>query len=295
MLTRVAQDAERALEAVEQADQLLDDEQVKAAHELLRELIGQDFDVDQDGVPRLHRGTRSNRIISTVDPEMRHGRKSSSHRFNGHKAQVAVDTDHHLIIAHEVTNTGSDRAQLANMAKQAKEVLKAETLEAVADRGYFSSPEILACHEADITVTLPKQMTSGAKSDGRFGKQDFVYIPEQDVYRRPAGQPASDRPRVPDRLCFRGIIIRLVTGASWVDIEAILEHPSQGRCGDAVRIGADPRRIVVSRSGDQTRSEVFERVRRPFTPRRWTGGDRRIGNVGQRTLAPDLDLTTMLA
>jgi len=57
------------------------------------------------------------------------------------------------------------------MAKQAKGVLKAETLKAVADRGYFSSPENLACHEAGITVTLPKPQTSGAKSEGRFGKQ----------------------------------------------------------------------------------------------------------------------------
>ena len=94
----------------------------------------------------------------------------------GYNVQVAVDTDHHLIIAHEVTNSGSDRAQLANMAMQAKAVLKTETLEAVADRGYFSSPEILACHEAGVTVTLPKPMTSGAKSDGRFSKQDFVYL-----------------------------------------------------------------------------------------------------------------------
>ncbi len=68
MLTRIAQDAERALEAVEQADGLSDDERVAAAHGLLRELIGQDFEIDQDGVPRLFRGTRKGRIISTVDP-----------------------------------------------------------------------------------------------------------------------------------------------------------------------------------------------------------------------------------
>jgi hypothetical protein len=74
------------------------------------------------------------------------------------------------------------------MAEQAKAVLKTETLEAVADRGYFSSPEILACHEAGITVTLPKPLTSGAKSEGRFGKQDFVYLPKEDVYRCPAGE-----------------------------------------------------------------------------------------------------------
>src|SRR5690242_7601500 len=106
----------------------------------------------------------------------------------GYNVQVAVDTEHHLIVSHEVTNSGSDRAQLANMAKQAKAVLGTETLEAVADRGYFSSTEILECHEAGITVTLPKPDTSGAKSDGRFGKQDFVYLAEEDAYRCPAGE-----------------------------------------------------------------------------------------------------------
>lgn len=111
----------------------------------------------------------------------------------GYNVQVAVETENHLIIAHNVTNSGSDRAQLANMGKQAKEVLGVEKLEAVADRGYFNSPEILACHEAGITVTLPKPMTSGAKSEGRFGKQDFVYLLDEDVYRCPAGERLTYR------------------------------------------------------------------------------------------------------
>jgi len=127
--------------------------------------------------------------ISLTDPDSRSmatsGRGSG---VVGYNVQVAVDTEHHLIVTHEVTNSGSDRAQLANIAKQAKAVLKAETIEVVADRGYFSSPEILECHEAGITVTLPKPLTSGAKSEGRFGKQDFVYLPEEDVYRCPAGE-----------------------------------------------------------------------------------------------------------
>ena len=127
--------------------------------------------------------------ISLTDPDSRSmatsGRGSG---VVGYNVQVAVDTEHHLIVTHEVTNSGSDRAQLANMAKQAKAVLQTATLDAVADRGYFSSLEILACHEAGITVTLPKPQTSGAKSDGRFGKQDFVYLPEEDAYRCPAGQ-----------------------------------------------------------------------------------------------------------
>ena len=85
MLTRVAQDAERALRAVEQADGLLAHATGRRGPRLLRELIGQDFDIDSDGVPRLYRGTRADRIISTGDPEMRHGRKSQHQRFDGYK------------------------------------------------------------------------------------------------------------------------------------------------------------------------------------------------------------------
>jgi transposase len=132
--------------------------------------------------------------ISLTDPDSRSmatsGRGSG---VVGYNVQVAVDTEHHLIVTHEVTNVGSDRAQLANIASQAKEVLGVDKLEAVADRGYFSGEEILACDEAGITVTLPKPMTSGAKSEGRFGKQDFVYLSDEDVYRCPAGEKLSYR------------------------------------------------------------------------------------------------------
>ena len=62
-----------------------------------------------------------------------------------------------------------------------------------ADRGYFNGEEILACEQAGIAVTLPKPMTSGAKAEGRFGKQDFVYMPEEDVYRCPAGETLTYR------------------------------------------------------------------------------------------------------
>jgi transposase len=127
--------------------------------------------------------------ISLTDPDSRSmatsGRGSG---VVGYNVQVAVDTEHHLIVTHEVTNSGSDRAQLANVGKQAKAVLQVDELEAVADRGYFNSPEILACHEAGITVTLPKPMTSGAKAEGRLGKQDFLYLASQDAYRCPAGE-----------------------------------------------------------------------------------------------------------
>ena len=127
--------------------------------------------------------------ISLTDPDARSmatsGRGSG---VVGYNVQVAVETKHHLIVAHEVTNDGCDRAQLSAMGKEAKAVLEVEELEAVADRGYWDSEEILACDQAGITVTLPKPMTSSAKSKGRFGKQDFVYLPEEDAYRCPAGE-----------------------------------------------------------------------------------------------------------
>jgi hypothetical protein len=111
----------------------------------------------------------------------------------GYNVQIAVDTEHHIIVAHEVTNQGHGRAQLANMGSKAKEALGAEKLEAIADRGYFDSQEILTCEEAGITVTLPKPMSSEAKANGRFGKEDFVYGAGKDVYRCPAGQELTYR------------------------------------------------------------------------------------------------------
>src|SRR5262245_8212322 len=132
--------------------------------------------------------------ISLTDPDARSmatsGRGSG---IVGYNVQIAVDTEHHLIVTHEVTNSGSDRSHLASIALQAKEVLGAEHLNAVADRGYFNSPEILACEQANITVTLPKPMTAGAKSHGRFGKHDCVYLPAEDVYRCRAGEKLTYR------------------------------------------------------------------------------------------------------
>ena len=127
--------------------------------------------------------------ISLTDPDSRSmatsGRGSG---VVGYNVQVAVDTANHLIITHEVTNVGTDRSQLSAVAKQAKATLEVENLDAVADRGYFSSEQILACEKAGITVTLPKPMTSHSKAEGRFAKQDFRYLMAEDVYVCPAGE-----------------------------------------------------------------------------------------------------------
>src|SRR5450755_1953194 len=127
--------------------------------------------------------------ISLTDPDARSMATSGKDTgIVGYNVQTAVDTKNHLIVAHEVTNVGTDRRQLSNMAEQARTEMGVETLDAVADRGYYTGEEILACEESGITVTLPKPLTSGSKARGRFGKQDFRYVAAEDVYICPAGQ-----------------------------------------------------------------------------------------------------------
>ena len=127
--------------------------------------------------------------ISLTDPDSRSMATSArGSGVVGYNVQAAVDTTHHLIVAHEVINEGHDRAQLSAMSKQAKAALETDELEVVADRGYFNGEEILACDEADITVTLPKPLTSNNRTKGRFVKQDFRYVTDDDVYICPAGE-----------------------------------------------------------------------------------------------------------
>jgi transposase len=132
--------------------------------------------------------------ISLTDPDARAMATSGKGTgMVGYNVQAVVDTEHHLIVAHEVTNVGHDRTQLAHMSRQGQAATGHEALSVLADRGYFSGEEILACEQVGIAVTLPKPLTSGAKAEGRFGKQDFVYEPEADAYRCPAGERLSYR------------------------------------------------------------------------------------------------------
>ena len=125
--------------------------------------------------------------VSLTDPDAR-SMKTRGNGIVGYNVQTAVDTQHHLIVAHEVTNAGSDRDQLSSMAKQAREAMASETLSVLADRGYFKGEEILACHDANITAYVPKPMTSNAKAEGRFNKDAFVYDPTKNEYVCPAGE-----------------------------------------------------------------------------------------------------------
>jgi len=189
MLTRVAEDAERALRALEQAEGLLAEEAVKDAHALLRELVGQDFDVDEDGVPRLHRGTRQDRILSTVDTEMRHGRKSRQQRFDGYKLHAAAtNTEEPLITAVEVAPANEqDGPQAAALIDAQSEQRRPERL--LGDAAYGTGPVRAELAEREVEVLAP--VPEAPVREGRLAKRDFQIDFEAGTVTCPAGQVAK--------------------------------------------------------------------------------------------------------
>ena len=197
MLTRVAQDAERALRAVEQADGLLDDEAIAEAHRLLRELIGQDFDIDDDGVPRLHRGTRSDRIISTVDPEMRHGRKSAQQRFDGYKLSATVtNTAEPLITAVDVA-PAHRAGRAAGQAAHRRPAQGRRPQRVLGDTAYGNGPVRAELAERDVDVLAPVPSARSPRAGSASATSGSISTPA----RSPA-PPATALRSAPSRPDF---------------------------------------------------------------------------------------------
>jgi transposase len=194
MLTRVAQDAERALRAVAQADELLQDERVKEAHGLLRELVGQDFDVDCDGVPRLHRGTRAGRILSVHDTEMRHGRKSQHQRFDGYKLSAAATNGESPLITAVALAPASehDGPQAKRLVDSQPDTLKPRRI--VGDTAYGSADVREQLEDRSVDVLAP---AATARNPHGFHKDEFRIDLEAETVTCPAGH--TQRLSEPDR------------------------------------------------------------------------------------------------
>ena len=191
---QIEESIQRYLSALETADRTQPAE-VEAKTERLREKIStlreqmRRMDTIREDLKQ-----QPDEQISLTDPDARSMvSQAKGTGVVGYNVQAVVDAKHHLIVTHEVTNLGSDRALLTTMGTAAKAAMGKERLQAVADRGYFSGPEIKACTEAGITPLVPKPMTSNAKAQGRFSKADFIYIAKDDAYQCPAGQRAIYR------------------------------------------------------------------------------------------------------
>jgi len=124
--------------------------------------------------------------VSVTDPDSRSMKKAGGGSTVGYNVQTAVDSKHHLIAAHEVTNATSDRSQLASMAGKASEALGAKDLMVLADPGYYKGEEIVDCYEAGITALVPKVDTSGKRGKGQYTRSDFIYDAEKEEYVCPA-------------------------------------------------------------------------------------------------------------
>jgi len=138
--------------------------------------------------------------VSLTDPDARS--MATSGRGTGvvgYNVQTAVDAEHHLIVAHEVTNVGHDRTQLAPMGLKAKAATGCEQLTALADRGYFNGEQVLDCEGTGVLPCVPKTDTSSAAKRGFFTRQDFVYDAQNDRYTCPAGQKLTRSRRRPNR------------------------------------------------------------------------------------------------
>ena len=126
--------------------------------------------------------------VTLTDPDARSMATSGKGTATvGYNVQMAVDAEHHLIVAHEVTNQGYDRHQLAPMAFKAQQATGCEQITAVADRGYFNGDEVLSCEGTGVAPVVPKTLTSSGDKRGFFTWQDFMYDAEHDHYTCPAG------------------------------------------------------------------------------------------------------------
>ena len=126
--------------------------------------------------------------VSLTDPDARSMATSGKGTATvGYNVQIAVDAEHHLIVAHEVINQGYDRHQLAPMALKAQQATGCEQVTALADRGYFSGDQVLSCEGTGVAPIVPKVLTSSGTKRGLFARQDFIYDAEHDHYTCPAG------------------------------------------------------------------------------------------------------------
>jgi hypothetical protein len=130
--------------------------------------------------------------LSLTDPDAR-SMNSRGTGVVGYNVQCAVDAKNHLIIAHDVSNVGSDRQQLVPMAKEAKAVLGKKKLEVVADRGYYSGEGLRECEQVGIVAYVAKSKTSPNKAKGHFDRSAFKYFKRSDQYECPAGERLTHR------------------------------------------------------------------------------------------------------
>jgi hypothetical protein len=170
------------------ADGVPEKEAVREAADLLAQLLLQDIDRTPDGAV-LKDGTSPDRIVSVHDPEMRHGHKSASVRFEGHKAAVAVDPESQLITAAAILpGNAQDSEQALSLVEQSEENAHVAVDETIGDCAYGTGPtrQAFADHERPLIAPVPT-----APQRETFTKEAFVIDLQAMTCRCPAGHMTS--------------------------------------------------------------------------------------------------------
>ena len=192
-LKKTQANIDRYLAKLDQADREEPEIREVTAAELKQKIASMEAKMEELKAHEAEVEAHPDSQVSLTDPDSRSMKKAGGGSSVGYNVQTAVDSKHHLIAAHEVTNAPTDRQQLSSMANQAKKALNAEALTVIADPGYYEGQEIVDCYDAGITALVPKVDTSGSKAKGRFSKADFRYDAKANEYICPAGERLSYR------------------------------------------------------------------------------------------------------
>ena len=197
LLAEVARDAERALRAVEADEPLMAAPGIAEAASVLREIIGQEFEVAGDDVPRVRAGRRGRQILSAHDPEMRHGRQTSSRRFTGYKLHAAAATEAPILTAISLSaGNEHDGHQAGALVDQQPEQRRPKRV--IGDTAYGNVEVREELEQRSISVLAP--VHSSSPKDGSIAKEEFVIDLATDTVTCPRGKTApiyKSRPRRP--------------------------------------------------------------------------------------------------
>jgi len=185
-LQKTQANIDRYLAKLDAADQEAPEVREVTAEELKQKIASMEAKMEQLKTHEAGVEAHPDSQVSLTDPDARSMMKAGGGSTVGYNVQTAVDSKHHLIAAHEVTNAPTDRSQLASMADQARTALDAKALTVIADPGYYKGEEIVDCYAAGIKALVPKTDTSPGKAKGRYSKADFRYDAEQNEYICPA-------------------------------------------------------------------------------------------------------------
>ena len=197
LLGEVALDAERALRAVEACEDLLAADAVAEAAGLLREIIGQEFEVKDDDVPRVRRGRGVRQIVSAHDPEMRHGRKTPAKQFTGYKLHAAVDAVAPILTAVSLSpGNEHDGHHAGALIDQQPEDMRPQRV--IGDTAYGNVEVREELEQRSVEVLAP--VHSSSPKDGAIPKERFAIDLGSDTVTCPEGKttpiykPRRNRP-----------------------------------------------------------------------------------------------------